>query len=85
MYSHEAEFVQKLPYEKTKYVVVDFVSKFGYIDDALSPTIINSIHLSIPYIPMNWKSETPQNVPCLLYIRCIIEIGHSQQNNVPIL
>jgi hypothetical protein len=35
-------------------------------------TIINSIHMSIKYIQMNWKSKTPQGVLHLLRI----EIGH---------
>jgi hypothetical protein len=38
---------------------VAFSSTFQYIYPS---TMVSSIHMSIQYIPMNWKSKTPQNV-----------------------
>jgi hypothetical protein len=59
LYSYEVGFIQKLLHEKTKSLAVAFKLAFRYIDDVLSIlTTIHSIHMSIPCIPMIWKSKT---------------------------
>jgi hypothetical protein len=57
MYSYEAAFIQKCLHETKTSLAVTFNSTFRYIDDVLS---INSIHVSIRYTQMNWKSKIPQ-------------------------
>jgi hypothetical protein len=38
-------------------------------------TIINSIRLSIRYIPMNWKSKTPQCATCASYLDILLKLN----------
>jgi hypothetical protein len=61
--SYEVEFIQNLLHEKKKSLAVAFKSTFRYIDDVLSIKSFNFI-----YIPMNWKSKTPQSFLHLLRI-----------------
>jgi hypothetical protein len=62
LYSYEAEFIHKL-HGKKKSIRHFYLSTVFYL-----LTTINSIHMSIQYISMSWKSKTPQSVPHLLHI-----------------
>jgi hypothetical protein len=69
LFSYWAEFIQKLLHEKKNHLLFrpirhcDISTKFYLL------TIINSIHMSIRYIQINWKSKTPQSVLHLLRIQ----------------
>jgi hypothetical protein len=68
LHSYEAEFVKKLLHEKEKKTLgVGFNSTVIsiYRHFYLLATM-NSIHVLIRYIPISWKSKTPQSVPHLL-------------------
>ena len=62
LYSYEAEFFQKPPHEKKKYLAVAFNSTFRYIDDVLSINN-NQFHSYVDSIYPN-KLEIKDTTEC---------------------
>jgi hypothetical protein len=76
LYSYEAEFIQKLPHEKIEknLLLWPSIRHFDISTTFYLLTIINSIRMSIRYIPINWKSKIQQSSTSALHLDVLLKL-----------